>query len=85
MGVNQAYDPTVDLSRFLDWEARNDRRFAVVLVEQVDWDGVVFRSFTYSTARCHVLGTLQTIRRAYNLNSTRITVDGTVVNQPQKG
>lgn len=50
--------------------------FAHVVIEQLDADGKVFRTFHVYPKRSELEYRLNNIRRAYNMNHTRVTVDG---------
>ena len=56
---------------------------AVVIVEELDADGRVWRSHASHMVRANVEVSLLAIRGGYNMDRTRIKVDGQVVVEPR--
>lgn len=57
---------------------------AVVTIEELDAGGRVWRTYVSHMVRANVEGSLAAIRAAYDMNRTRIRVDGEVVSEPRR-
>lgn len=57
---------------------------AVVIVEELDAEGHVWRSHASHMVRTNVERSLGAIRAGYNMERTRIKVDGHVVIEPRR-
>ncbi len=57
---------------------------AVVIVEELDSEGHVWRSHASHMVRTNVERSLSAIRSGYNMERTRIKVDGQVVIEPRR-
>ena len=57
---------------------------AVVIVEELDTDGHVWRSEASHMVRTNVDRSVAAIRAGYNMERTRIKVDGQVVAEPRR-
>jgi hypothetical protein len=57
---------------------------ALVTIEELDAAGHVWRTSASQMVRTNVEGSLSTIRASYNMNRTRIKVDGKVVAEPRR-
>lgn len=56
------------------------RSYVTVVIEQLDADSKVFRTFRLYPTHKELKERLSNIRRAYRMESTRVTVDGKVNN-----
>ena len=57
---------------------------ALVTVEELDADGRAWRTFSSHMLRSNVDQSLAAIRAGYNMQHTRIKVDGQVVAEPRQ-
>jgi hypothetical protein len=57
---------------------------AVVIVEELDSEGHVWRSHASQMVRTNVDRCISAIRAGYNMERTRIKVDGQVVVEPRR-
>jgi hypothetical protein len=57
---------------------------AVVTIEQLDTGGHVWRTYVSHMVRTNVEGSLAAIRAGYDMNRTRIKVDGDIVAEPRR-
>ena len=57
---------------------------ALVIVEQLDTEGHVWRSEASHMVRANVDQSVAAIRAGYNMDRTRIKVDGQVVAEPRR-
>jgi len=57
---------------------------AVVTVEELDARGQIWRSLTSQMVRTNVERSIASIRAGYNMDRTRIKVDGEVVAEPRR-
>jgi hypothetical protein len=57
---------------------------ATVTIEELDLAGNVHRHSTSHMPKANVEGSLAAIRAGYNMNHTRIKVDGEVVAEPRR-
>jgi hypothetical protein len=55
---------------------RDTDRTTVIRVQQLDHDGKVYRQFVYHVYRHDLQARLDRIALAYNLEATRVIVDG---------
>jgi hypothetical protein len=58
--------------------------YAVVTIEELDAQGNVWRTEASHMVRSNVEFSLVAIRSGYNMNRTRIKVDGQVVAEPRR-
>lgn len=56
---------------------------AVVIIEELDMEGHAWRTCASHMVRANVEQSLAAIRAGYNMDRTRIKVDGRVVAQPR--
>jgi hypothetical protein len=56
---------------------------ALVTVEELDVEGHVWRRFASHMVRANVERSIAAIRAGYNMDRTRIKVDGEVVSEPR--
>lgn len=57
---------------------------AVVIIEELDAGGHVWRTYVSHMVRASVEQSLAAISAGYNMNRTRIKVDGQVVAEPRR-
>ena len=57
---------------------------AVVIVEELDTEGHVWRSHASHMVRTNVDRCISAVRAGYNMERTRIKVDGQVVIEPRR-
>ena len=61
----------------------NNNSNAVVIIEQLDTNGHVWRSEASHMVRTNVDQSVAAIRAGYNMDRTRIKVDGMVIAEPR--
>ena len=69
------------------WSSVSDKRlmdnYATVTIEELDASGHAWRVLTSHMVRTNVDTSLRAIRSGYNMDRTRIKVDGQVVAEPR--
>jgi len=58
--------------------------YATVTIEELDESGHAWRTLTSHMVRSNVEVSLAAIRAGYNMNRTRIKVDGHIVAEPRR-